>query len=59
MRGPLCRKRCRDTLQVVGGAPSRSSTSGCSLALYPSPSEPHSGAVEGMLLWGPAPQPGL
>ena len=58
-RGPLCRTRCADALQVVGGAPSRSSTSRCSLALYPSPSVPHSGAVEGTLPWGPAPQLGL
>ena len=58
-RGLLCRTRCADALQVVGGAPSRSSTSRCSLALYPSPSVPHSGAVEGTLPWGPAPQLGL
>lgn len=45
--------------QVVGGAPRRSSTSRCPLALYPSPSVPHSGAVEGMLPWGPGPQLGL
>ena len=51
-RGPLCRTRCADALQVVGGSPSRSSTSRCSLALYPSPSVPHSGVVEGMLPWG-------
>ena len=45
--------------QVVGGAPSRSSASRYPLALYPSPSVPHSGAVEGMLPWGPGPQLGL